>query len=182
MARSPDEAPPGRREAPPVAGSAPTSGSGGPAYRVAHAGYALVALAVLATTGVFALTARTHVPGVAIAVANSFIERISAGDVMGAYDLTRQDASVGSSLAEFDAKLRRQLAIDTFPLHRSAIFVGLRGGSQSYGNRLRRWIMGRKVDPDVLDLDYSFGVPFEIRLASDERGGWHVVFFQSHAS
>jgi hypothetical protein len=32
-----------------------------------------------------------------------------------------------------------------------------------------------------VDLDYSFGLPFEIKLTSDERGGWHVVFFQSHA-
>ena len=148
-----------------------------------HLGCALTVLAVFlaAATG-FGLTARTHVPAAAIDVANSFIDRIKVGDLQAAYRLTGQDAAVGASLSEFDARLRRQLAINAFPLRRAATFVGIRGGGQSYGNRLRRWIMGRKIDPDVVDLDYSFGLPFEIKLASDERGGWHVVFFQSHAA
>jgi len=138
-------------------------------------------LAVLAE-GAFALTIRAYVPRAAVGVADSFINRINLGDVPGAYDLTSRDAGVGQSLAEFDARVRRQLAIDAFPLRRSATFVGLRGGGQSYGNRLRRWITGRKVDPDQVDLDYIFGPPFEIRLTSDAHGNWRVVFFQSHAS
>jgi hypothetical protein len=152
------------------------------ACRFARAGYALVALALLAATGAFALTTRTYTPDAAIGVANSFIDRINAGDLKGAYDLTGGDAAVGASFAEFDARLRHQLAIDILPLHRPATFVGLRSGRQSYGNRLRRWITGRKVDPDVVGVDYSLGVPFEVRLASDERGNWRVIFFQSHAA
>ncbi len=153
--------------------------------RELHPGYmltALVALAVLAAAVAFGLTTRTYVPPAAIAVANNFIDRINAGDLQGAYSLTSRDAAVGASLAEFDAKVRRQLAIDAFPLRRSAIFVGLRRGGQSCGNRLRRWIAGRKVDPDVVDLDYSFGLPFEIRLRSDQRGNWRIIFFYSHAA
>jgi hypothetical protein len=161
---------------------APTSGTGIPACRFAHAGYALVVLAALAATAALGLTMRTHVPPAAVDVANTFIDRINVGDVPAAYRLTRQDASVGTSLGEFDLKLRRQLAIDAFPLHRSVNFIAVRGGGQSYGNRLRRWMSGRKVDPDIVDLDYVFAVPFEIRLASDERGNWRVIFFQSHSS
>ena len=143
---------------------------------------ALVALAILAAATAFGLTARIYVPPAAIAAADDFIEHINVGNLSAAYSLTRRDAAVGQSLAEFDSKLRRQLAIDTFPLHRSAIFVGIRGAGQSYGNRLRRWMMGRKLDADVVDLDYSFGLPFEIRLAADAGGSWHVIFFQTHAS
>ena len=150
-----------------------------------HPGHVLTvffALAILVATAAFGLTARTHVPPAAIGIANSFIDRINFGDLSEAYSLTRRDAAVGESLGDFDAKLRRQLAIDAFPLHRSVTFVGIRNGGQSYGNRIRRWLSGSKVDPDVVDLDYMFGLPFEIRLASDARGTWRVVFFQSHAS
>ncbi len=147
-----------------------------------HPGYALSVALVLAAAAAFGLITRTYVPSAAIGVANRFIDRINAGDLPGAYDLTTRDASVGSSFAEFDAKLRRQLAIGAFPLHRPVALVRIRSGDQSYGNRLRRWITGRKVDPDVVDLDYSFGLPFEIRLAPDQRGSWRVIFFQSHAS
>ncbi|HLH91672.1 MAG TPA: hypothetical protein VKX28_24745 [Xanthobacteraceae bacterium] len=152
------------------------------ALRPGYAITPLIALTAFAAAAGLGLTSRTHVPTAAIAVANSFIDRINVGDLQTAHRLTGRNAPVGTSLAEFEAKLRRQLAIDTFPLHRSATFAGLRAGGQSYGNRLRRWIMGRTVDPDTVDLDYSFGVPFEIRLASDERGNWHVVLFQSHAA
>jgi hypothetical protein len=41
--------------------------------------------------------------------------------------------------------------------------------------------MGRKIDPEQVALDYIFGPPFEIRLASDERGNWKIISFQSHA-
>ena len=141
-----------------------------------------VALAGLAAATGYGLTVRSYVPPAAVDVANNFVERVNAGDLPAAHRLTRRDAAVGASLAEFEAKLRRQLAIDAFPLRRPVTFVGARSGGQSYGNRLRRWIMGRKVDPDVVDLDYSFGLPFEIRLAADEGGNWRIIFFQSHAA
>jgi hypothetical protein len=142
----------------------------------------LAALIGLATATAFGLTVRTYVPPAATSVANRFVDRVSAGDLQAAYELTARNASVGGTPAEFDAKLRRQLAIDAFPLRRPVSLVGLRGGGQSYGNRIRRWIMGRKLDPDVVDLDYDFGLPFEIRLAPDARGTWRVEFFQSHAA
>jgi hypothetical protein len=121
------------------------------------------------------------VPPAALSIANRFIDLINVGDLQEAYGLTGRNAAVGETLAEFDAKLRGQLAIDAFPLRRPVSFVSLRGGGQSYGNRLRRWVMGRKVDPDLVDLDYDFGLPFEIRLAPGERGNWHVISFLSHA-
>ncbi len=66
--------------------------------------------------------------------------------------------------------------------HRTVEFIGIRGGFQSCGNRLRRRIFGRKIDPDSISIDHFVGEhPFETRLTSDDRGQWRIAFFQSHA-
>ena len=66
--------------------------------------------------------------------------------------------------------------------HRTVEFIGIRGGFQSCGNRLRRRIFGRKIDPDSINIDHFVGEhPFETRLTSDDRGQWRIAFFQSHA-
>jgi hypothetical protein len=41
--------------------------------------------------------------------------------------------------------------------------------------------MGRKVDPDQVSVDYYVGMPFEVRLRSDDAGKWRITFIQSHA-
>jgi hypothetical protein len=143
--------------------------------------FGLVA-AIVVTGGAAALLARwNYVPPEAMKISRSFVDCIRMGDLRGAYLLTNQGVSVGTTLAAFEGNIRQQLRIDAFPVHRSVELIGTRGGAQSYGNRLRRWIMGRKVDPDQVIVDYFFGPPFEIRLASDERGTWQITLFQSHA-
>jgi hypothetical protein len=89
--------------------------------------------------------------------------------------------SVGSTLAAFEAKIRGQLPIDTFPTSPAAELIGSRSGFQSCGNRLRRWVFGHKIDPDIMSVDYVLGAPFEIRLTSDDQGQWRISYFQSHA-
>jgi hypothetical protein len=123
-----------------------------------------------------------HIPTKAIGTAQAFVDRLNAGDMRGAYQLTEPRASVGTSLEEFASKVQYQLNADAFPLRRPVKFLGVRSGVQSYGNRLRRWIARRKIDPDQITVDYFFGLPFEVRLASDGMGEWKVVFFQSHAA
>jgi hypothetical protein len=114
-------------------------------------------------------------------ISRNFIDRVQAGDLDGAYMLTSREASVGSSFAGFEASIRRQMGIDAFPAERPVELIGTRG-FQSYGNRLRRWITGRKIDPDQVSVDYFIGLPFEVRLKSNDKGEWRVTYFQSHAS
>jgi hypothetical protein len=53
--------------------------------------------------------------------------------------------------------------------------IGARSAFQTYGNRLRHWIMGRKIDPDQISGDYFFGPPFEVGLKSNDRGEWKAA-------
>ena len=78
-------------------------------------------------------------------------------------------------------RVRGQLPIDTFPTSPAAELIGSRSGFQSCGNRLRRWVSGRKIDPDIMSVDYVLGAPFEVRLTSDDQGQWWISYFQSHA-
>jgi hypothetical protein len=74
------------------------------------------------------------------------------------------------------------LRIETFPAHRAVELIGIRGGFQSCGNRLRRRMFGRKIDPDSINIDHIVGGhPFQTRLTSDDRGQWRITFFESHA-
>jgi len=142
---------------------------------------AVVTAAIVTTGAVYALVTSSYVPRAPLEISRNFIDLIQAGDLGGAYLLTDQGAAVGSTLSAFEANIRRQLRIDVFPTDRPVELIGTRGGFQSYGNRLRRWILGRKIDPDQVNLDYFFGPPFEIRLRSNEIGEWRITFFQSHA-
>jgi hypothetical protein len=143
--------------------------------------YGLTAAVVLTIGAAYALTRLRYLPREPLKISRNFVDRIQAGDFERAYLMTDQGASVGRTLAAFEANIRHQLAVDAFPMHRPVELVGAHG-FQSYGNRLRRWIMGRKIDPDEMSCDYFVGLPFEVRLRSDDRGGWRITFFQSHAA
>ncbi|HLJ63217.1 MAG TPA: hypothetical protein VKT70_03870 [Stellaceae bacterium] len=133
--------------------------------------------------GLYYFLAQSHyIPLEPLAISRHFLDLLEEGDFERAYLLTDRGRGVGQTPEAFVAKLRHELGIDHFPLDRPIKFIANNGGGQSYGNRLRRWIMGRKLDPDEVSLDYLFGPdPFEIRLASDGKGGWRIIAFQSHA-
>ena len=141
----------------------------------------IVAIIIATVATPYLLARSMHVPRVPLEISRNFVDLIEAGDLRAAYLLTNQKASVGRTLAAFEANIRRQLFVDTFPTGRPIEMIGIRSGPQSYGNRLRRWIMDRKIDPDQVSVDYIFGLPFEIRLMSDASGNWQIIFFQSHA-
>jgi hypothetical protein len=142
--------------------------------------YGLVAIVIVTTGAAYALAHLSYVPRAPLEISMNFIDLIQAGDLDGAYLLTNQKVSVGSSLAAFEANIRHQMAIDVFPNNRPVKLIGTHS-FQSYGNRLRRWIMGRKIDPDQVSVDYFIGLPFEVRLRSNDRGEWRIAYFQSHA-
>jgi len=137
--------------------------------------------AIIAMGAPYILSRWSYVPPEPMKLSRDFLDLLQSGDLRGAYLLTDHGASVGTTLAKFEVKIRHELRIDAFPVHRPIQLIGTRGDLQSYGNRLRRWIMGRKIDPDQVIVDYVFGPPFEIRLASDQGGKWQITLFQSHA-
>jgi hypothetical protein len=114
-------------------------------------------------------------------MSRQFIDFVLCGDLQAAYRLMDKDVPAGATFTAFEAEVRQQLPLENPPVPQSVTFTGYRGDFQSYGNRLRRWLRGRKLDPDRASFDYTVGVPFEVRLASDAAGGWRIVYFQSHA-
>ncbi len=141
----------------------------------------LAAAVILAIGAGYGLARLPYLPHEPLQISRDFVDRVQAGDLGGAYLMTDRGALVGSTLAAFEANVHRQLGIDAFPTRRRVELIGARGGFQSYGNRLRRWITGRKIDPDQVSVDYVVGPPFEVRLRSDDMGRWRITFFQSHA-
>jgi hypothetical protein len=146
-----------------------------------HILHGLIAAVIVTALAAFALARVPYVPREPLAISREFVELIQAGDLTDAYRLTNHGAEVGRTLDAFEANIRHQLGIEAFPLDRSIALIGTHGGSQSYGNRPRRWIAGRKVDPDQVTVGYDFGLPFEISLTSDDAGNWRIAYFQSHA-
>jgi hypothetical protein len=143
--------------------------------------YTLVLIVLVTTGAAYALAHLGYVPRAPIAVSRNFVDLIQAGDLDGAYLLTNRKTSVGSSYAAFEANVRHQLCIDVFPTNRPVKLIST-NPFQSYGNRLRRWIRGRKIDPDQVIVDYFIGLPFELRLRSNDTGEWRITYFQSHAA
>jgi hypothetical protein len=148
---------------------------------VKAASYGLLAILIVTTGAAYVLAHSRYVSRAPIDLSRNFIALIEAGDLGGAYLLTDQKADVGSTVADFEANIRYQLAIDVFPANRPIELIGTQGGFQSYGNRLRRWVTGRKTDPDQVNVDYFVGLPFEVSLRSNDRGEWRITYFQSHA-
>jgi hypothetical protein len=138
----------------------------------------LLVLCVLGAVAYWGLHQR-YVPPDAIAAGERFLSLVKAGNFTEAYSLTTQDALPGRTLEQFESNLHRRVALDA--LTANVEWRGVRGGFQTYGNRLRRWLAGRKIDPDSIGLEFEAGSPVEIRLLSSPDGKWRVTYFQMHA-
>jgi hypothetical protein len=123
-----------------------------------------------------------YIPPEAIEMSRRFISLIESGNLQEAYALTTQDDLSGSTFEVFETKTRNRINQIVFATHPPIQWVGERGGFQTYGNRLRRWLAGRKLDPEVLSLEFTVGAPFEVRLVSVGEGKWKVRYFQTHAA
>jgi hypothetical protein len=123
-----------------------------------------------------------YVPSEAIETSRRFISLIESGNLREAYALTTQDDLSGSTFEAFEAKTRNRINQVVFAAHPPIQWVGERGGFQTYGNRLRRWLAGRKLDPELLSLEFTVGAPFEVRLVPIGEGKWRIRYFQTHAA
>jgi hypothetical protein len=123
-----------------------------------------------------------YVPSEAVEVSRQFIALIESGNLREAYALTTQDELSGSTFEAFETKARSRINQVVFAARPPIQWVGERGGFQTYGNRLRRWLAGRKLDRDLLSLEFTVGAPFEVRLVSVGEGKWKIRYFQTHAA
>jgi hypothetical protein len=123
-----------------------------------------------------------YVPSNAVDMSRRFISLIESGNLREAYALTTQDDLSGSTFEAFEAKTRNRINQIVFAAHPPIQWVGERGGFQTYGNRLRRWLVGRKLDPDLLSLEFIAGAPFEVGLVSVGEGKWKIKYFRTHAA
>jgi len=123
-----------------------------------------------------------YVPPEAIEMSRRFISLIESGNLREAYTLTTQDDLSGPTLEAFETKTKSRIDQIVFTARPPIQWVGERGGFQTYGNRLRRWLAGRKLDPDLLRLEFTVGTPFEVRLVSFRDGKWKISYFQTHAA
>ena len=122
---------------------------------------------------------RQYVPPDAINLSEHFLSLVKAGNLAEAYSLTTQDALPGRTLEQFVSNVHRRVAVDA--LTSTVEWRGVKGGFQTYGNRLRRWLAGRKLDPDSIGLEFEAGPPVEVRVISSPDGKWRVTYFQTHA-
>ena len=148
--------------------------------RVLLFGLALLILAGLGGTAYRGLHQR-YTPPAAVALAEQFLSLIKAGNFTEAYSLTTQDAMSGRTLEQFQANVRQRIAVDSLIQSQTIQYRGASGDFQSYGNRLRRWLAGRKIDQDIIHLQFYAGSPVEVRLVSSPEGKWRISYFQSHA-
>jgi hypothetical protein len=123
-----------------------------------------------------------YVPAEAVEISRRFISLIESGNLQEAYALTTQDGLSGATFEAFETRTRNRINQIVFKDRPPIRWVGVRNGFQTYGNRLRRWLAGRKLDPDLLSLEFTVGAPFEVRLVPSGEGKWKISYFQTHAA
>jgi hypothetical protein len=144
----------------------------------------LLLLGAVIATGTFAFWGlhQRYIPPEAVDTSRRFISLIETGNLREAYALTTQDDLSGATFEAFETRTKNRIDQIVFVAHPPIQWLGERGGFQTYGNRLRRWLAGRKLDPNLLNLEFTVGTRFEVRLVSAGEGKWKISYFQTHAS
>lgn len=140
------------------------------AKRLAMALGAAIALGSAAILWLKAL----HEPSAAIEVSRAFLGHLEAHRLAQAFALTTQDGTLGNSSEQFASRL---------PEHRHCGMLAVIGTSprQSNGNRLRRWIAGRQVEPPEVSIEFSGKCIRRASLRRNADGQWRISNFGSHA-
>lgn len=113
-------------------------------------------------------------PTQAYQVAVEFVQLVKAKELQTAYELTAKNSLVGRDAQTFQTVVEHTCLegrgrIGVFP-------------SQTNGNRLRRWLSGRKVDIDEIGFEFEDPIcPITLKLRRNANNDWKVYFFESHA-
>jgi hypothetical protein len=110
-------------------------------------------------------------------IAYSFIKLLETNKINEAYELTVKGSYIGDTISDF----RNNSDVVAIQIKNAPIiFYGLRP-AQTYGNRLRRWIYNRNIDPDILYFEYSVGkIPVSIIMKKNNEK-WNVYRVEIHA-
>ena len=144
--------------------------------------FLLLTVVIAAGTVAFWALHQRYIPLEAVETSRRFISLIESGNLREAYALTTQDDLSGATFEAFETRTKNRIDQTVFAAHPPIQWVGERGGFQTYGNRLRRWLVGRKLDPNLLSLEFTVGTPFEVRLVSVGEGKWKISYFRTHAA
>jgi hypothetical protein len=116
-----------------------------------------------------------HTPAAAIQTAQSFLEKMTAGQFEQAFELTAKQGDVGRTPDELQALSQSRQATClsgrlayTFPF-------------QSNGNRLRRLLSGREVDMPEVHVEFTGACLLRVTVRKTAANTWRVVYFGSHA-
>jgi hypothetical protein len=133
---------------------------------------ACVAVALL--VGAFAWLKAEHRPDEAIEVATSFLQHVEAKRFAQAHELTTKSAIVGRTPEDLRSSGSREVC----HTDRSA----WSSPTQSNGNRLRRILAGREVEPPEVRVEFEgHACLLGVFLRLDDVGRWRVSRVASHA-
>jgi hypothetical protein len=138
-----------------------------------------VAAVSLSVSAFFAVRC-TYVPAEASAASAHLLVLLRQEKFQDAYAFIEHNSNTGTSFENFMRKVSRDC-----PRCGSGFSFVFRYASpnQTYGNRLRRFLSGRRIDMERINLDYLLcgEIPFRVTLSSDRGGKWKIVNFQVHA-
>lgn len=133
----------------------------------------LLVVAIVAAAGMLWLRAQAT-QAVPVAVAERFVERLGAGDFVGALALTDRSAGVGSTAEELQRIASSQMC------------GGLKrvpgtGPPQSNGNRLRRRLSGAEIEMPEVQVEFAGNCLLGVTVRHVSGEVWRVRRFASHA-
>ncbi len=146
----------------------------------------LVIIGLISSAILFWFLKQEYRPAIVVRTADQFITFLQNGELEKAYELTLKTAVIGKDLEDFKKNVDRQWRLNASEIERREINYVSTG--QTYGNRLRRWFYGRKVDVDQISVDYTIHAKpgqglmlFEVRFFRTGESIWKISYFQSHA-
>ncbi len=107
-------------------------------------------------------------------LATHFINNINNEEYEQAFSMTQRNLYTGKTLAEFKAKVVREIPASGYQFTYSF-------PKQTNGNRLRRWFNGTEVE--MQDVNIEFKGPTDLRITLRHTGDdkWEIFYITSHA-
>lgn len=117
-------------------------------------------------------------------IAKQFVDSVLKGNMAPAYSLTSENLRQSRNLQQFIRILREQLP--DLRVHPNNIKIKIQKvtPTQTYGQRLGRWLRRAKVEPDEVKIDTKISTAqseryLQIRFSQDAQGHWEITSFEA---
>ena len=156
-----------------------------------------LALFLVLASIIYWLKNTQYVPSELVVQSVDFINKLNAKQLELAYEKTTKKGELFNGLEAFKQKYHkeffRHIHLPETATNRK-IFIEHRSTSpfQTYGNRLRRRVTGKRVGTNKISLDFLLNfragkgvqrfLPFDVRWKLEQNGEWKIYYFQSHAA